>query len=127
MKKILLLLLIFPIFLIANFKDSLTQEEKNWLDNQKVISVGAMDKWEPINFLNYKNQPSGIGASIVEALNKKLDNKLQISSSNWNDIYEKAKNGQLNAILDINPKKERRVFFIYKCLLANSTCNSFKD
>lgn len=113
MKKILLLLLIFPIFLIANFKDSLTQEEKNWLDNQKVISVGAMDKWEPINFLNYKNQPSGIGASIVEALNKKLDNKLQISSSNWNDIYEKAKNGQLNAILDINPKKEREEFFLF--------------
>ena len=54
MKKILLLLLIFPIFLIANFKDSLTREEKIWLDNQKVISVGAMDKWEPINFLNYK-------------------------------------------------------------------------
>lgn len=113
MKKILLLLLIFPIFLIANFKDSLTQEEKIWLDNQKVISVGAMDKWEPINFLNYKNQPSGIGASIVEALNKKLDNKLQISSSNWNDIYEKAKNGQLNAILDINPKKEREEFFLF--------------
>lgn len=99
--------------MIANFKDSLTQEEKIWLDNQKVISVGAMDKWEPINFLNDKNQPSGIGASIVEALNKKLDNKLQISSSNWNDIYEKAKNGQLNAILDINPKKEREEFFLF--------------
>jgi len=51
MKKILLLLLIFPIFLIANFKDSLTQEEKIWLDNQKVITVGAMDNWEPINFV----------------------------------------------------------------------------
>ena len=64
MKKILRLLVPLPIFLIANFKDSLTQEEKNWLDNQKVISVGAMDKWEPINFLNYKNQPSGIGLQL---------------------------------------------------------------
>ena len=43
MKKALFLLLIFPLFLIASFKDSLTKEEKIWLDNQKVITVGAMD------------------------------------------------------------------------------------
>ena len=127
MKKALFLLLIFPLFLIASFKDSLTKEEKIWLDNQKVITVGAMDNWEPINFVDYKNQPSGIGASIVEILNKKLDNKLQIVSSSWSDIYEKTKAGELNAILDITPKKERRVFFIYKSLFTNSSCNSFKD
>ena len=113
MKKALFLLLIFPLFLIASFKDSLTKEEKIWLDNQKVITVGAMDNWEPINFVDYKNQPSGIGASIVEILNKKLDNKLQIVSSSWSDIYEKTKAGELNAILDITPKKEREEFFLF--------------
>ncbi|MBD3830255.1 MAG: transporter substrate-binding domain-containing protein, partial [Arcobacter sp.] len=113
MKKALFLLLIFPLFLIASFKDSLTKEEKTWLDNQKVITVGAMDNWEPINFVDYKNQPSGIGASIVEILNKKLDNKLQIVSSHWNEIYEKTKAGELNAILDITPKKEREEFFLF--------------
>ena len=113
MKKALFLLLIFPLFLIASFKDSLTKEEKTWLDNQKVITVGAMDNWEPINFVDYKNQPSGIGASIVEILNKKLDNKLQIVSSSWSDIYEKTKAGELNAILDITPKKEREEFFLF--------------
>ncbi|MDD3009560.1 MAG: transporter substrate-binding domain-containing protein [Arcobacter sp.] len=113
MKKALFLLLIFPLFLIASFKDSLTKEEKTWLDNQKVITVGAMDNWEPINFVDYKNQPSGIGASIVKILNKKLDNKLQIVSSHWNEIYEKTKAGELNAILDITPKKEREEFFLF--------------
>lgn len=113
MKKALFLLLIFPLFLIASFKDSLTKEEKTWLDNQKVITVGAMDNWEPINFVDYKNQPSGIGASIVEILNQKLDNKLQIVSSHWNEIYEKTKAGELNAILDITPKKEREEFFLF--------------
>ncbi|AXX95581.1 response regulator [Arcobacter ellisii] len=113
MKKALFLLLIFPLFLIASFKDSLTKEEKTWLDNQKVITVGAMDNWEPINFVDYKNQPSGIGASIVEILNKKLDNKLQIVSSHWNEIYEKTKAGELNAIFDITPKKEREEFFLF--------------
>ena len=113
MKYIFLVILFFPLFLFANFQDKLTIEEKNWLNNQKVISIGAMDNWAPINFVDYNNQASGIGASIVEILNKKLDNKLQINSGSWNTIYEKTKNGELNAILDITPKKEREEFFYF--------------
>ena len=113
MKNIVLILLFLPLFLSANFQDKLTKEEKNWLDNQKVITIGAMDNWEPIDFVNYNNQASGIGASIVEILNKKLDNKLQINSGSWNTIYEKTKSGELNAILDLTPKKEREEFFYF--------------
>ena len=113
MKNIVFIILFLPLFLIANFQDRLTKEEKNWLDNQKKITIGAMDSWAPINFVDYNNQAIGIGASIVEILNKKLDNKLQINSGNWNTIYEKAKNGELNAILDITPKKEREDFFLF--------------
>ena len=113
MKNIVFILLFAPFFLFANFQDKLTKEEKDWLNNQKIITIGAMDNWAPINFVNYNNQASGIGASIVEILNKKLDNKLQISSGNWNIIYEKTKNGELNAILDLTPKKEREEFFYF--------------
>ncbi|MDD3055265.1 MAG: transporter substrate-binding domain-containing protein [Aliarcobacter sp.] len=113
MKNIFLVLLFLPIFLSANFQDKLTKEEKDWLNNQKIISVGAMDNWAPISFVDYKNQAIGMGASTVELLNKKLDNKLQISSGNWNTIYEKTKNGELNAILDIRPIKEREEFFYF--------------
>lgn len=113
MKKVLFIILFLPLFLIASFKETLTTEEKNWLDNQKIITIGAMDNWAPINFIDYKNKASGIGASIVEILNTKLDNKLQINSGNWSSIYEKAKNSQLNAILDITPKKEREEFFYF--------------
>jgi polar amino acid transport system substrate-binding protein len=113
MKKIIFIILFLPLFLIANFKETLTIEEKKWLDSQKVITIGAMDNWAPINFVDYKNKASGMGASIVEILNTKLDNKLQINSGNWSSIYEKAKNSQLNAILDITPKKEREDFFYF--------------
>ena len=113
MKKVLFIILFLPLLLVASFKETLTTEEKNWLDNQKIITIGAMDNWAPINFVDYKNKASGIGASIVEILNTKLDNKLQINSADWSSIYEKAKNSQLNAILDITPKKEREEFFYF--------------
>lgn len=113
MKNLFFILIFLPLFLSANFQDKLTKEEKNWLDNQKIITVGAMDNWAPIDFLDYNNEASGIGASIVEILNKKLNSKLQITSESWNTIYEKTKSGELNAILDITPKKEREDFFYF--------------
>lgn len=113
MKNLFFILIFLPLFLSANFQDKLTKEEKNWLDNQKIITIGAMDNWAPIDFLDYNNEASGIGASIVEILNKKLNSKLQITSESWNTIYEKTKSGELNAILDITPKKEREDFFYF--------------
>ena len=113
MKNLFFILIFLPLFLSANFQDKLTKEEKNWLDNQKIITIGAMDNWAPINFVDYNNEASGIGASIVEILNQKLNSKLQIISGSWNTIYEKTKNGELNAILDITPKKEREEFFYF--------------
>lgn len=113
MKKIVLLIFFIPLFLIASFKDTLTSEEKNWLSSRKVILIGAMDNWAPINFVDYNNQASGMGASMIELLNNKLDNKLEIVSGNWTTIYEKTKNGQLDGILDITPKKEREDYFYF--------------
>ena len=89
MKNIFFILLFTPFFLFANFQDKLTKEEKNWLDNQKIITIGAMNNWALLDFIDYNNKASGIGSSIVEILNEKLNNKLQIYSSNWNTIYEK--------------------------------------
>ena len=113
MKKIIFYLFVIPIFLLADFKQKLTLEEKNWLENKEIIIVGAMDNWAPINFINHNKEPLGIGFSLVELLNKKLDNKLKIESSSWNNIYEKAKNSKIDLILDITPKKEREEFFFF--------------
>ncbi|MCB9096896.1 MAG: transporter substrate-binding domain-containing protein [Arcobacter sp.] len=135
MKKIIIYLLILPIFLVADFKQKLTSEEKKWLENKEFIIVGAMDNWAPINFVNYNKEASGIGSSLIELLNKKLDNKLKIESSNWNNIYEKAKNAKIDLILDITPKKDREEFFFFSkpyleiphVIVSKSEQKSFKS
>lgn len=104
-------LLLVPLVMMAQLSSTLSDEEKAWINAQKEITIGAMNSWEPLNFVNYRGKASGIGAEIVEELNKKLDGKLKIVSSNWNDIYEKSKKGELHAIMDITPKPEREAFF----------------
>ncbi|MDD3463599.1 MAG: transporter substrate-binding domain-containing protein [Sulfurospirillaceae bacterium] len=111
--KTFVALFLLPIFLFASINTSLTQEEEEWLQNQKEIRVGAMEAWAPFDFLNYKGEPSGIGADIINALNIRLNGKLKIVSGSWSDIYEKTKKGEFHAILDITEKEERKDFFYF--------------
>jgi len=114
-KTIFILLYILGLQLLAtdDFTQKLNDEQKEWLKNQKEIPIGAMEGWPPFDYLDYNAKPSGIGADIVRELNRYLDGKLVIHSSNWSDIYEKTKNGELMAILDITPKPERGEFFLF--------------
>ena len=111
MKQMFLAFLLLPLWLLAQPVSTLSDEERTWLNQQQEITIGAMDNWAPLNFVNYGGSASGIGADIVKELNKKLDGKLKIVSSHWNDIYEKTKVGELHAIMDITPKPEREAFF----------------
>lgn len=113
MIRLIYALLLFPLFLMAAYPSSLSKEEKAWLDAQKEITVGAMDSWAPFNFINYKNESSGIGADIIRSLNLRLNGKLKIVSNNWSTIYQQAQKGELQAIMDITPKPEREPYFYF--------------
>lgn len=113
MKCLLALFCFFPLLLFSQVSLDLSESEKAWLENQSEIKIGAMDHWAPFNFLDYKSEPSGIGADIVTVLNKRLNGKLKIVSSNWSDIYNRTKNGELHAIMDITAKTEREDSFYF--------------
>lgn len=113
--KVIFNILLFLCLIHSNAASStaLDAKEKAWLEAQESIYIGARSEWPPFNFLDFKGNPSGIGAEIIEELNKKLGGKLKIVSSNWSDIYSKAKEGEIAAIMDITPKEEREPYFFF--------------
>ncbi|MBV1786846.1 transporter substrate-binding domain-containing protein [Marinobacterium sp. D7] len=109
-----LLLLLFSCLVQADpaqFRASLDRTQLGWLDSHPQIRIGAMDGWPPMNFVDYRQRPQGIGADLVAALNRRLDGRLQIVSGPWSEIYEQTRQGELDALLDITPKPEREAFF----------------
>lgn len=102
-----------PLLVYAQVSMGLSEDEREWLTSQQEITIGAMDGWAPFNFINYKEEASGIGAGIVALLNTKMDGKLKIVSGSWSTIYAKAQSGELHAIMDITPKPEREAFFAF--------------
>ena len=51
---------------------SLTPEEKAWLAEHSKISIGIMDDWAPMNFIDENGAPDGIGVDYIKALNQRL-------------------------------------------------------
>ena len=90
---------------------SLTPEEKAWLAEHPEISMGIMDAWAPINFVDESGTPNGIGVDYLKALNQRLGGVLTIEAGLFKENYSRVKNKKLDALMDITPKKEREQFF----------------
>ena len=90
---------------------SLTAEEKAWLAEHPEISIGIMDAWAPMNFMDETGTPDGIGVDYLKALNQRLDGVLTIQAGPFKENYSRVKDKKLDALMDITPKKEREPFF----------------
>ena len=90
---------------------SLTSEEKAWLAEHPGISVGIMDVWAPMNFVDETGTPNGIGVDYLKALDQRLGGVLTIEAGPFKENYSRVKNKKLDALMDITPKKEREAFF----------------
>jgi len=89
----------------------LSAEERAWLEAHPRIRIGIMDAWEPLDFVDAVGKPNGIGVDYIKAINKRLGNRLEIVPAPFKENYEKVRNRQLDAIMDITPKKEREQYF----------------
>jgi len=98
-------------FFLRPTLSNLNAEERRWLANHPRIEVGTMQAWPPFDFVNTKNQASGIGAGVIKALNKYLGGVLVAVPGKWEDIFNSVKNKQRPALMDITPKPEREADF----------------
>ena len=90
-----------------------TLKEKTWLAAHPVIRIGIMNAWPPMDYVDAKGQPQGIGVEFIKAFNKRLDNRLQITPGPWNEIYRAVKEKKLDALMDITPSAARDPFFLF--------------
>ncbi len=91
----------------------LNESELAWLAAHPKIEVGVMNAWPPMDFVDAKGRPSGIGADFVRALNHRLDGALHLRPGSWQEIYSAVQNKQLPALMGITPHPSRRGDFLF--------------
>ena len=96
---------------IAPVKVEFTDEERAWLAQHPKIRIGTMNAWPPMDFVDSEGKAQGIGAQFIEALNRRLNNSIEIVPGSWSEIYTDVKELRLDAIMGITPRQEREAFF----------------
>ncbi len=91
----------------------LTREERAWLAAHPKIEIGVMNAWPPMDFVDEKGHPSGIGADFVRALNRRLDGVLHLHPGSWNEIYTAVQTKHLPALIGITPHPSRAADFLF--------------
>lgn len=95
---------------IAQTEEFSTQE-KAWLESHFQIKVGINSGWAPMDFVDFDGTPKGIGVDFIKALNKQLGDRLVIVPGAWEDIYQQVQDKELDALMDITPREDRKSLF----------------
>lgn len=87
----------------------LTQEEKNWIENN-TIKVG-ISPWHPITYLDKKtNSFSGVGFDIFDAVVKKLNLQIEYIPNSWSKLLKEFKDGAIDVLPTTFYTQERDQF-----------------
>ena len=113
--RLVLLILIWLFAIPSTFTEAaditLTQEESLWLEAHPKIRIGIMNAWPPMDYVDSSGRPQGIGVQFINAINSRLDNRLEIVPGPWKETYDSVKEKRLDALMDITPRANREQFF----------------
>jgi ABC-type amino acid transport substrate-binding protein/DNA-binding response OmpR family regulator/anti-sigma regulatory factor (Ser/Thr protein kinase) len=91
----------------------LTESELAWLAAHPKIEIGVMNAWPPMDFVDAKGRPRGIGADFVRALNRRLGGALQLRPGSWDEISTAVREKRLPALIGITPHPSRDADFLF--------------
>ncbi|MGE4424556.1 MAG: transporter substrate-binding domain-containing protein [Pseudodesulfovibrio sp.] len=99
-----------PVKADSTFINRLAPEERAWLKAHPSITIGTMDAWPPMNYVDDHGKPSGIGADYIRALNQRLGGVLKIVPGPFKDNLAEVKDKRLDGLMDVSPKPEREKY-----------------
>ena len=92
----------------TNDQINLTQEEYNWLSQNRVIKVASDPTAGPVELINENGEISGIAGDYLKIISKKLNVKFEwAKNNNWAEGVEMIKNGQADMYSVIVQTQER--------------------
>ncbi|NDV26788.1 transporter substrate-binding domain-containing protein [Desulfovibrio sp. JC010] len=89
---------------------NLSPDDLKWLDKHPQITIAIMNAWPPLDYVNDRGEPEGLGVDYVNLLNKRLGNRLKIVPGPFKENLESVKEKRIDALMDVTPKKDREPY-----------------
>lgn len=113
-----------------NDQIKLTQEEFNWLSQNKVIRVASDPTAGPVELINENGEISGIAGDYLKIISKKLNVKFEwAKNNNWAEGVEMIENGQADmySVIVQTPEREKILNFTDPIMSVSSVIFSRTD
>lgn len=92
----------------------LTDEEKEWLANNKLIKVAVEPFTEPYEFINEKGEMSGISSSYLREISNLLGVEFVWSGNeNWDQAFDHIKSGKADMLSSVSNTPERAEYLSF--------------
>ena len=87
-----------------------TPAEQAFLAEHPTLRIGIMADWPPLDFVDRSGQPAGVGADLLEEMNRLLGGAIQIVPGPFDANLEKVRTGELDGLMDATPKPDREEY-----------------
>ena len=89
-----------------------TEEEIEWLKNNRTIRVHNEYDWPPFNFNKY-GVPTGLSIDYMDLLADRIGIRVQYVPGEWGELLQQAYDKKLDVMLNIVKTEERQKHLIY--------------
>ncbi|MEG3639242.1 transporter substrate-binding domain-containing protein [Magnetococcus sp. PR-3] len=94
---------------------NLSQKEQAWINkNRQSIRMGVAHNWTPYSFMDGQQRLHGFDSGYIQLLNETLRStglQVELVAGPWQEILKRAKNRELDGVMNSAPREERRAFF----------------
>jgi len=89
----------------------LNPDERNWLNQQKIITVGICPNLPPFEYIDENNKISGIFIDYLNLIETNIDYRFEkVYYQTWQDMLKDAKADKLDVLIEIQQTEERNQY-----------------
>lgn len=98
----------------SDFRDSLNDEEKDWLTAHPVIRYAVDPNYAPIEFIDRTGQYAGIGADYLNRVSRRLQVRFVLTPvTNWGEALSKLQSHQADLLPAAVATEQRREYLLF--------------
>ena len=105
-----------PVILEAKnrFTDTLSAQERAWLNDHPVITVAIDPGWPPVEYKNELGRPSGMSQDYLNLVELKLGIKFErVQNLTWQEMYNRLKRWEIDMTTCVAVTPERNEFWSF--------------
>ncbi|MBV6645434.1 MAG: PAS domain-containing protein [Cyclobacteriaceae bacterium] len=111
MRKTILFFSIFHAAFICFSQIQLTEDERKFVEQHPVITLGADPAWEPYVIAQSDGELQGFEVEFLQRISEISGLNIQIQADTWNNVVAKAKAKEIDGLVTSSPQPARAPFF----------------